>query len=172
MLGAADALAHAGFRVNARGCRPIWDGLSILAKRKRFPPAVILGLGANADVARADIGRALRIIGKRSTLVLVTPGNGGADPQLMRRAARRRKRVCVADWARKVRRHPSYAPGDGLHLSFAGIDAYVEHAQAVPPDHSTPSRRMRSRIRSAAIAAPAGLRWTPSSWRTLTVRPS
>jgi hypothetical protein len=125
MLGAADALARAGFRVNARGCRQMTAGLQLLERRRSFPPAVILSLGTNADVSGAQISRALDVIGSRSTLVLVTPANGGRDPQLMRRAARRRERVCVADWARRVHAHPEYAPGDGLHLSAAGIRAYV-----------------------------------------------
>lgn len=126
MLGAADALARAGFRVNARGCRQMAAALGILRARDRYPPAVIMSLGTNLDVSRAEIARALRLIGPRSTLVLVTPPNGGGDPARIRRAARRRKRVCVADWARRVHANPSYAPGDGLHLSAAGIAAYVE----------------------------------------------
>src|SRR4051794_5220752 len=35
MLGAAEALAHAGIKVDARGCRQMSAGLDILARRKR-----------------------------------------------------------------------------------------------------------------------------------------
>ena len=140
MLGAADALAHAGIRVDARGCRQIAAGLDILARRargKRLPRVVILQLGTNLDVSPGDISRALRIIGKRRNLVLVTPPNGGSDPAVMRRAARRRNRVCLADWARKAARHPEYAPGDGIHLSASGIRAFTRMLK--------PYRRVKAR---------------------------
>ncbi len=57
--------------------------------------------------------------------MLVTPPNGGNDPAIMRRAAQRRNRVCLADWARLVASHPQYAPGDGIHLSASGIAAFT-----------------------------------------------
>ena len=140
MLGAADALAAAGIRVDARGCRQIGPGLEILARRareKRLPRVVIVQLGTNLDVARADIARAVRIVGPRRNLVLVTPPNGGSDPAVMRRAARRRDRVCLADWARLVNAHPEYAPGDGIHLSASGIRAFVRMLR--------PFRRVKTR---------------------------
>jgi hypothetical protein len=140
MLGAADALAHAGIRVDARGCRQVSAGLEILARRARagrLPRVVVVQLGTNLDVSRADIARMVRILGKRRNLVLVTPPNGGSDPARMRRAARRRDRVCLADWARIAARHPEYAPGDGIHLSASGIRAFTRMLK--------PYRRVKAR---------------------------
>jgi hypothetical protein len=126
MLGAADSLAHAGVRVNARGCRQMSAGLDILAARRRLPPVVILSLGTNWYVTAHDIRRALHIVEPPRRLVLVTPRGDGADARVMRRAAHRHRRVCLADWARHSAGHPQWAPGDGIHLSYSGIDAFVD----------------------------------------------
>jgi hypothetical protein len=140
MLGAADALAAAGIRVDARGCRQMEAGLGILkrrARQNRLPRVVIVALGTNWYVTAAEIGRAARIIGKKRNLVLVTPPNGGSDPAVMRRAARRRNRVCLADWARLSAAHPHWAPGDGIHLSASGVQAFTHMLK--------PYRRVKAR---------------------------
>ncbi|MEA2123691.1 MAG: hypothetical protein QOI80_473 [Solirubrobacteraceae bacterium] len=131
MLGAAEALAHAGIRVDARGCRQMEAGLDILARRARrdrLPRAVIVELGTNWVVTRADIGRALRILDPWQKLVLVTPrvAADAHDAAVMRHAARRHpKRICLADWARYSAGRSDWAPGDGIHLSASGIRAFV-----------------------------------------------
>ena len=54
---AAESLAGAGIRVNARGCRQMVAGLDILAKHKRrggLPRVVILAMGSNASVSVAE----------------------------------------------------------------------------------------------------------------------
>jgi hypothetical protein len=130
MLGAADALAHAGIKVDARGCRSIDDGLSILARRKRrhrLPRVVIVALGTNFAYTRGDTARALRILDPGQWLVLVTPrGDNAADAAAMRRAARRHPhRVCLADWRRFSAGHDEWTSTDGIHLGPAGVRAYV-----------------------------------------------
>jgi hypothetical protein len=127
LLGAADALARAGFSVDARGCRQMKAGLDILAHR-RLPRVVIVELGTNWVVTPADTRRALRILGPRRKLILVTPriGADAGDARVMRAAARRHPhRVCIADWARYSRGRSDWAPGDGIHLSESGIRAFV-----------------------------------------------
>jgi hypothetical protein len=134
MLGAATALAQAGFRVDARGCRQMDAGLDILAKRRRahrLSHTVIIALGTNWVITRSDIARAFRIVGYKRRLVLVTPrevgGGGGADAAVIRRAARRHpRRVCLVDWVQRSAGHPSwFSSADGLHLGPAGIRAFV-----------------------------------------------
>lgn len=131
MLGAAEALAQAGIKVDARGCRQMKAGLDILARRKRrhqVPRVVILEFGTNWVVTRADTRRALRILSPRQKLVLVTPriGADAGDARVLRRAARNHPhRVCLADWARESAGRSDWAPGDGIHLSASGIQAFV-----------------------------------------------
>src|SRR3954471_18183420 len=75
MLGAGKQLAAAGFEVNVRGCRQVSEGLGILARRRAngtLPRIVILALGSNFRVTSSDIHRALRIVGRRRLLGLVT----------------------------------------------------------------------------------------------------
>jgi hypothetical protein len=131
MLGAADALAAAGIRVDARGCRQMEAGLDILerrAQRHRLPTVVIAEFGTNWVVTRADIGRALHILEPWQTLVLVTPrtASDAHDAEVLRHAARRHpQRICLADWAKYSAGRSDWAPGDGIHLSASGISAFV-----------------------------------------------
>ena len=63
MLGAADRLARTGFEVDARGCRQMSAGLDLVAQRRRsgtLPRVVIVALGTNWVITRADVRRALR----------------------------------------------------------------------------------------------------------------
>jgi hypothetical protein len=131
MLGAAESLAHAGIKVNARGCRQMSAGLDILARRKRkhrLPRVVIVELGTNWVVTHADTRRALHILDPQQKLVLVTPRTSADtnDALLMRRVARNHPhRVCLADWRKLSASHPEWAPGDGIHLSASGITAFT-----------------------------------------------
>ncbi len=131
MLGAAQALARAGIKVDARGCRQWSHGLDILERRKRrhrLPRVVIVALGTNWVVTRSDTRRALQILGPGQRLVLVTPrpAADAGDAALMRRVARNHPhRVCLADWARLSAPHPEWAPGDGIHLSASGVAAFT-----------------------------------------------
>jgi hypothetical protein len=160
MLGAADALARAGIKVDARGCRQMGDGVDILTRRKRkrrLPRVVIVALGTNWVVTRADTRRALRILGPRQKLVLVTPRSSAdaGDARRMRRVARNHpRRVCLADWRRVSAGHPEWAPGDGIHLSASGIAAFtrlLKPYRRVTARHPGPcggsSRSRRSRPR-------------------------
>jgi hypothetical protein len=134
MLGAADALAHAGFRVNARGCRQMDAGLDIVARRARhhnLARTVVVALGTNWQITRADVARALRIVGRKRRLILVTPrevgGGGGTDAAIVRRAARRHpRRICLADWVKVSAGHFSwFSSADGIHLGPAGVRAFT-----------------------------------------------
>jgi hypothetical protein len=160
MLGAAEALAQAGIRVDARGCRQMKAGLDILERRQRrdhLPRVVIVEFGTNWVVTRADIGRALRILDPWQKLVVVTPrtANDAHDAEVLRHAARRHpKRICLADWAKYSAGRSDWAPGDGIHLSASGISAFVrllKPFRRVTPRHPGPcggsSEKRRSKRR-------------------------
>ena len=129
MLLAVKPLARVGIEANARGCRPVSEGLSMLAKRRRkhrLPKVVLLHLGLNGGISTNHIRRALRILGPRRILVLGT-GRGGHDSRVIRAAGRRwPRRVRVLDWVRAYRGHREYfSEPDGLHLSQAGVRVFV-----------------------------------------------
>ena len=129
MLLAVKHLARAGFEANARGCRPVYEGLDLLVRRKRqrrLPKVVLMHLGLNAGITTRDIRRALGIMGRRRILVLVTP-RGGHDSRIIKAAGRRwPRRVRVLDWAGIYHGHHEYfSEPHGLHLSQLGVRVFV-----------------------------------------------
>jgi hypothetical protein len=128
MLLAVQPLAAIGFEVNARGCRPMVDGLELLEQRRRhhrLPKVVLIHLGANYSLETWMIRRALRILGPRRILAMVTP-RPGHDAEVVRSAGKRwPRRVKVLDWVRFHAGHYSWFSGDGLHLSESGVRAFV-----------------------------------------------
>jgi hypothetical protein len=134
MLLAVKPLARAGIEANARGCRQFSAGLDLIARLKRerrLAKVVIVALGPNGSIRSRDIRRGLAILGPKRILALVTNrGAGGSrdsDTAVLRAAGRRYpKRVRVLDWVNaSAGRRGSYFSGDGLHLSFRGVDAFV-----------------------------------------------
>lgn len=131
MLGAARELSRRGFEVDAKCARPPSEGLQILRQRRRrgtLPEIIVMALGTNIATSSQDIRRMLRIVGRRRTLMLVTPFRQwhpfNTGP--MRRAARRKpKRVKLIDWSKRARRNHQWLWGDGTHLRPTGIDAYT-----------------------------------------------
>lgn len=132
MLGAVPEVARAGLEVNTRGCRQMDEGLRVLRARRRtfLPSRVVIALGANWSVSYRQIHAAMRIVGRRRLLVLVTPRESGGgqsgDAWAMRRAARHFPgRVRLLDWVRHSRGRSGWFAGDGLHLSASGARAYA-----------------------------------------------
>jgi hypothetical protein len=133
MLGAVPALARAGFEVDARGCRMIGEAIGVLRRRimaRSLPRVVVLAVGSNWSVRRADLRTALELVGQRRRLVLVTPretgGRRSRDARAMRRFARRHpRRVVLLDWVRHSRGRRAWFAGDGLHLSTRGRRAFT-----------------------------------------------
>ena len=123
------------------------QGLDILQQRRdagTLPRVVIVALGTNWIITRADVRRALAILGKRRLLVLVTPrelgGGSGSDAQVVRAAGRRHpQRIRVADWVRVSAGHSSWFAGDGIHLGQGGIDGMVRMLK--PFLHAKPPER-------------------------------
>ena len=131
MLGAVGQLTGAGLEVNTRGCRPMSEGLEVIASRRRshsLPDVVVLALGANSTVSSSQVRSALRMLGRHRVLGLVTmPEANGApssDHAVIRAAGRRwHARVKVLDWV-------AYSSGkgwtwDGMHLKPEGATAFA-----------------------------------------------
>ena len=148
MLLASRPLARIGIEANARGCRPVYEGLNYLARRKRqkrLPKVVLLHLGLNAGISTRLIRRGLDILGPKRILVLVTP-RGGHDRRVILAAGRHwPKRVQVIDWVRIRRGHREYFnEPHGLHLSWTGVRVFVRLCQErVLPLNREPSQARR-----------------------------
>lgn len=130
LLGALPQVAQAGIRANARGCRQYPEGLALmrdLRRHDRLPRVVILQLGSNGYVTEENVHDALRIVGKRGIVALVTPreaaGEGTHDIDLIRREAREHKRVRLLDWVKHSAGHSAWFQPDGLHLTLDGAEA-------------------------------------------------
>jgi hypothetical protein len=133
MLLAIHNLAHAGYRVDARGCRQFTEGIRVVGKAKRqhkLPHMVAMALGADASISRSQIEHVLHQLGARRVLCLVTPretgGGSGSDAQHVRDAGSRHPhRVRVLDWVNYSQGHPGWFQPDGLHLTFPGAHAFT-----------------------------------------------
>lgn len=131
MLGASRRLARRGFEVDARCARQPSEGLSILRQRRRrgtLPEIVVMALGTNIATSSRDIKRMLRAVGRRRTLMLVTPFREWRpfNTRPMRRAKRRYpKSVKLIDWSARARRHRDWFWRDGTHLRPDGVDVYT-----------------------------------------------
>lgn len=184
LLLATPRLGRLGFHADAQGCRQFDAGLAILSARRhagRLPRVAILALGANGEVERRQIARALKITGSTRVLGLVTPRNHAATAARMRRAARTHpKRVRVLDWARHSAGRSSWFAADGLHVSHAGARAFARflHREARPLLRVDPilrsaptRRRMEPRRRPTTTARTTRARaWSPSGPRFRTPR--
>lgn len=128
---AAPHLGRLGVAADARGCRQFDQGIAMIAGRARKPDAVVLALGANGDVSRAQIGRARRAVGRERFLALVTPRNDAGTRQAMLAAARAHPdRVLTLDWTAASAGHQGWFFGDGLHVSFSGARIYARFVAA------------------------------------------
>ncbi|NLT04743.1 MAG: hypothetical protein GXY03_00385 [Solirubrobacterales bacterium] len=134
LLGAARAVAARGFEVDVRGCRQTSEGLALLRARAAagtLPRFVVIALGTNGPVTRADLAAALRIVGRDRLLGLVTPrelgGGSGADAETIRAVARRRPgRTLLLDWVAAAAGRGGLTYGDGIHLAPAGQTAMAD----------------------------------------------
>jgi hypothetical protein len=133
MLLAVPNLADKGFIANARGCRQYPEGLKVLKdykKKGRLGRIAVIALGSNGVIEKGEIRKALRIIGKKRLLLLVAPletgGVESSDAKLVRKEARKRRRIRLLDWARHSRGHGGCFQPDGLHLTFEGAEAMAK----------------------------------------------
>jgi hypothetical protein len=148
MLFAAPKLGRRGLEADARGCRQFATGVAMLAQRRRvgrLPRVAILALGANGPIERGAVRRALRVMGPRRILGLVTPRRSPQSEAAVRWAARRYgDRVLLIDWVAFSAGHGSWFGGDGLHVGDAGARAFADLVRRrVDPLVHPPLRRLR-----------------------------
>jgi hypothetical protein len=127
LAGALDEVAGVGYDVNTRACRQMREGVGVLASRRRagrLPSFVVIMLGANWKVPPSEIRAAMRILGPKRTLGLVTPRRDEGDSRIIRAAGRHHPdRVAVLDWRISTAGHPEWFAHDGNHLGPGGAQA-------------------------------------------------
>src|SRR4051794_15669060 len=134
MLLAVPNLARVGYKVNARGCRLWFQGMDVIRHYKRpghLPHLVVVALGADWIITRANLRQALHLLGPKRALALVVPRESGGgtsnDADVVRRFYRAHtKRVMLLDWVRYSRGHGSWFQPDQLHLTYSGAAAYTK----------------------------------------------
>ena len=148
MLLALPDLAQEGYLANARGCRQWPEGLALIRKLRnedKLPKLVVVALGSNGSVTKGNIRDALDLVGKKRTLGLVTPresgGGSSSDADVVRRAARDHKnRTVLLDWVDYSAGRSAWFQPDGLHLTFAGAEAFArllrKPLKRLPPPHN------------------------------------
>jgi hypothetical protein len=149
MIFAVPYLARQRMQGNARGCRQWSEGLNLIRRRKRshsLPHLVVMALGANWVITRADIERAVRLVGRCRVLGIVAPreegGGTSSDASNVRRAGKRHpKRVKVLDWPRYSSRHGNWFSGDGLHMTYSGAAAYARYVGKLKRFAAPPGRQ-------------------------------
>jgi hypothetical protein len=141
MLLALPPLTREGYQVNAHGCRQIDEGLDLIREAKRhnrLPHLIVIALGADASISPGHLASAFRLVGPKRVLGLVVPlelgGGTSGDADAVRAAAKRHpKRSVLLDWVAYSAGHGDWFQPDGLHLTFAGADAFARLLrQALP----------------------------------------
>jgi hypothetical protein len=129
LILAAPKLGQMGIEADARGCRQFAAGLSELRSRRHagtLPLVTVMALGANGPISSGQMAAALKIVGHRRVLGLVTARRSQAsDRQIYAAARHHRDRVLLMDWATFSAHHPSWFAGDGLHVGNDGARAYA-----------------------------------------------
>jgi hypothetical protein len=166
MLLALEDLAKVGYRANARGCRQYPEGIDLIRRQKNkghLPRLVVIALGSNGVITKADLKTALDLVGKKRFLGLATPreagGGAGHDAEVVREFARDHKnRVYPLDWVEYSAGHTAWFQPDGLHLTFAGAEAMAKLfkkaiKKLLPPAHHRSARADQSQPRSRRMRA-------------------
>jgi hypothetical protein len=139
-----------GYSVNARGCRGFKESINIAARLKRkhkLPHLVMINAYGNGGVNPGLITRALKVLGKKRVLGLITAYNADTghppapDTDILFKSARRYPhRIFVLDWVKYSHPHHKAEPKVGawflpdlFHPNFTGADAYAQFlSQALP----------------------------------------
>jgi hypothetical protein len=141
LLGAIPQVAHEGYEVNTHGCRQWTEGDAVVRAHKHagvLPHEVVMFLGADWTVSRAQIAETLHLIGSQRVLGLVTPrevgGGGSSDAEHMRRAAKAHPtRIVLLDWVRYTRHRNRWFAPDGLHLGIGGAQGLAHFLRRALP---------------------------------------
>jgi len=148
MIFAAPILGRMGVETDAHGCRQFSEGIRMLAGRRAagsLPHVAVLALGANGPVGPGQIASALRVIGRRRVLGLVTARRSPVTDARMHAAARSHPdRVVLIDWVSFSAGHGGWFAGDGLHVDEQGAAAYARLIhRTIAPFAFPPVRALR-----------------------------
>jgi hypothetical protein len=141
LLGAMKETTAAGFDLNTRGCREWGEGMGVLRGSKRagrLPHLVVMELGTDWTVSVRQIRSAMRLIGPRRVLGLMTPrevgGYGGSDAANMRKIAKRfPDRTVLLDWVAYTHGRGGWFQPDGIHLTLTGAAGFGEFLKTALP---------------------------------------
>ena len=139
-----------GYSVNARGCRGFRESINIAARLKRkhrLPHLVLVNAYGNGGVNPGLITEALKVLGKKRVLGLVTAYNADTghppapDTDILFKSARQYPhRIFVLDWVTYSRPHHKAEPKPGawflpdlFHPNFTGADAYAQFLAGALP---------------------------------------
>ncbi|MFL5846870.1 MAG: hypothetical protein ACJ762_19480 [Solirubrobacteraceae bacterium] len=142
-LLAVAPLVGLGLEADARGCRPLSDAVSIMAARRHagtLPRVVALNVGANGGIDRSLLRTALRIVGARGRLALVTPATTASAAATMRAFHDAHPtRTVLIDWA--ATGLAGHYAGDGIHIGYEGetvLARYIaRHVRPYTPPRAT-----------------------------------
>jgi hypothetical protein len=143
-------LSQAGFDVNARGCRGIFEAIGVaekLRRKGRLPHLVLVNGYANGGIKQKQVDELLDAVGKRRVVVLLTEYNANngkrAAPETGQLFAARKRfphRIAVLDWVHYSRPHHFADPApdawflpDLFHPNFAGAEAFAQFLAAALP---------------------------------------
>jgi hypothetical protein len=143
-------LGTVGYSVNARGCRGFRESINIAARLKRkhrLPHLVLINAYGNGGVNPGLITEALKVLGKKRVLGLITSYNADTgdppapDTDILFKSARRYPhRIFVLDWVSYSRPHHEAEPQPGawflpdlFHPNFTGADAYAQFLAGALP---------------------------------------
>lgn len=143
-------LTRVGFDVNAKGCRGFKQSIWVardMRNRGDLPRIVLTNAYGNGGVNDDLINFALKVLGLKRTLVLVTAYNAdtGEPPApdtdvLVKAAKDHPDRIKLLDWVKYSQPHHKVEPAPGawflpdlFHPNFTGADAYANFLAQVLP---------------------------------------
>jgi hypothetical protein len=132
MLGARTQLRAHGIRVDAVVSRQYASGADLIvsmAHAGTLPRTVIVHLGNNGYLERADCDRIARAAGASRRVFLlslkVPRGWRAANNQRLRACARSHDNTQLIGWYEASASHPEWFAADGYHLTSSGARAYA-----------------------------------------------
>jgi hypothetical protein len=132
MLGARTQLRAHGIRVDAVVSRQYAAGADLIASMAAsgtLPRTVIVHLGNNGYLQRADCDRIARAAGPSRHVFLVSlkvpRGWRAANNQRLRACARAHDNAQLIGWYEASATHPGWFAADGYHLTSSGARAYA-----------------------------------------------
>lgn len=132
MLGARTQLRARGIRVDADVSRQYRAGAALIvsmAADGTLPRTVIVHLGNNGYLERADCDRIARAAGPSRRVLLISlkvpRGWRAANNRRLRACARAHDNARLIGWYEASAGHPEWFASDGFHLTSSGARAYA-----------------------------------------------